>query len=47
MKIDFWKMFQGVTISPVSELKFSIFAPNQSALDDAMDEINKTLNKQV
>jgi hypothetical protein len=40
-------LFVGVTISPVDENTFQLFAPNQVALDEAKEKIDELLSEEV
>lgn len=37
----------GVTITPIDELNFQIFAPNQSAMDEAKEMIEDFLKEEA
>jgi len=37
----------GVTITPIDDLQFEVFAPNQTAMDEAREIINQNLQSKV
>jgi len=41
------RLFSGVTVSPLDETTYQIFAPSQTAMDEAQELIDELLSEEV
>ena len=47
MSIPEINLFSGVTVSPLDETTYQIFAPSQTAMDEAKEMIDELLTEEV